>query len=55
MGTTVNPVVAERLAADLGIAVVPIYTGSPSDADGPAATYVDFMRHNVTTIVEALQ
>ena len=54
VGTTVNPNLAEQLAADTGIAVVPIYTGSLSDPDGPAGSYVEFMRYAVAAIVEAL-
>jgi len=34
---------------------VPIYTGSLSEPGGPAATYVEFMRSNVSAIVEALR
>jgi ABC-type Zn uptake system ZnuABC Zn-binding protein ZnuA len=51
----VNPALAEQLAADLGIKVVPIYTDSLSDATGPAMTYSEFMRYNMQTIVDALQ
>ena len=54
VGTTVNPRVAEVIAADLGIVVVPIYTGSLSEAGGPADTYDRFMRTNVERIVTAL-
>jgi hypothetical protein len=54
-GTMVNPQVAEQLAADRGIKVVPIYTDSLSDANGPAPTYVEFMRFNLQTIVDALR
>lgn len=54
VGSTVNPRQAEQLAQDLGIRVVPIFTDSLSAADGPAATYVDFMRYNVKAIVAAL-
>ena len=54
VGSTVNPRQAEQLAQDLGIRVVPIFTDSLSAADGPAATYVDFMRYNVNAIVGAL-
>jgi len=42
------------VAADLGIVVVPIYTGSLSEAGGPADTYDRFMRTNVERIVTAL-
>lgn len=55
IGSTANPALAEQLAQDLGITVVPLYTGSLSEASGPAATYVDFMRYNVNAIVTALR
>ena len=55
VGSTVNPRLADQLAQDLGVQVVPIYTDSLSDASGPAATYVDMMRSNVAAIVAALQ
>ena len=42
------------MADDLGIEVVPVYTGSLSEPDGPAATYQDFIRTNVERIVAAL-
>ena len=54
VGDGVNPQVAQSVASDLGIEVVPIYAGSLSDPDGPAATYQDFMRTNVERIVAAL-
>ena len=52
--TTVNPAVAAQLAADTGVAVLPIYTGSLSDPSGPAATYLELMRYTVGQIVAAL-
>lgn len=55
VGSTVEPGIAAQLAEDLSIQVVPIYTGSLSEADGPAPTYLDFMRHNTRMIVEALR
>jgi ABC-type Zn uptake system ZnuABC Zn-binding protein ZnuA len=54
VGTTINPRQETQMAEDLGIQVVSIYTGSLSEADGPAATYIDFMRYNVGKIVGAL-
>lgn len=54
VSTAVNTNLSEQLAGDLGIAIVPVYTGSLSPKDGPAATYLDFMRYNVGTIVAAL-
>ncbi len=55
VGTTVNPQVAQQIAQDVGIHVVPIYTGSLSDPAGPAGTYLDFMRYDVGQIVAALR
>ncbi|MGD8605431.1 MAG: metal ABC transporter substrate-binding protein [Anaerolineales bacterium] len=55
VGTTVNPSLAEQVANDLGIQVVPIYTGSLSEAGGPASSYLQFMRYDVDLIVEALR
>ena len=54
VNTTVNPAVAAQLAADTGVAVVPIYTHSLSAPSGPAATYLEMMRYTVGQIVAAL-
>lgn len=54
VGATVNPAVAARIASDTGAQVVMIYTASLSDAQGPAPTYIDLMRHTVQQIVGAL-
>ncbi len=55
VGNTVNPALAERIAQDTGIKLVQLYTGSLTDAAGPAPTYVAYVRYNVTAIVEALR
>lgn len=55
VGMTVNPELSEQIAADTGIQVVRIYTGSLSEAEGEAANYIDFMRYNVNAIVNALK
>lgn len=55
VGATVSPRLAEQMAQDLGIQVVSLYSDSLSAPDGPAATYLDFMRYNVNAIVQALQ
>jgi ABC-type Zn uptake system ZnuABC Zn-binding protein ZnuA len=52
---TVNADVARQLAADTGVPVVTVYTGSLSAADGPAPTYVEMMRHTISEIVQALR
>lgn len=55
VGESVNPNLAQRLAEDAGIKLVTIYTGSLSAADGPAGTYLDYMRYNVSQIAAALK
>ncbi len=55
VGNTVNPALANQIAQDTGIELVPIYSDSLSPADGPASTYLDFMRYNVDAIVGALK
>lgn len=55
VSTSVNPQVAEQIAADTGIKVVSIYTGSLSDEQGPASTYLEYMRYDVSQIVFALR
>jgi len=53
---SVSTDVAETVAREVGreVAVVQLYSGSLSEADGPAATYIDYMRYNVSAIVTAL-
>jgi ABC-type Zn uptake system ZnuABC Zn-binding protein ZnuA len=55
VGSTVNGDLAEQIAADLGVQVVPLYADSLSAPDGPAATYLDLMRYNMNAIVEVLK
>jgi ABC-type Zn uptake system ZnuABC Zn-binding protein ZnuA len=55
VGANLNSSLAERVAADTGVVLVPLYTETLSDADGPAATYTEMMRYNVAAIVEALK
>ncbi|MEO1668118.1 MAG: zinc ABC transporter substrate-binding protein [Chloroflexota bacterium] len=52
--TTVSDDIAEQIAAETGAELFVLFSGSLSDADGPATTYVDYITYNVTTIVEAL-
>jgi ABC-type Zn uptake system ZnuABC Zn-binding protein ZnuA len=54
VGTTVSSSLAEQVAADTGARIVFLYTGSLSDAGGPAGTYLDLMRFDVRQIVDAL-
>jgi len=53
--STVNPKLAEQIAKDTGVMVVPLYTGSLGEPGSGAGNYVDFMRYNVSAIVAALR
>lgn len=51
-----NPKLAERLASAAGVKIAPpLYTDSLGPIDSPGGTYLQMMRYNVTTIVDALQ
>ena len=52
--TTINPDLAQQIADESGAALYTLYSGSLSDDDGPASTYVDYMRFNAETIVDGL-
>ncbi len=53
--STVNPALAQRVAADTGVQLVFLFTGSLSEPGGAAADYESFMRYNVDAIVSALR
>ncbi len=55
VGVSLNPALAQRVAADTSVNLVPIYTESLSATDGPAATYLDMIHFDVEAIVEALK
>lgn len=55
VGNSVNPSLEERVAADTNIHLVYLYTGSLSGPDGPAGTYLDYTRYNVSAIDQALK
>ena len=46
--------IMHSIAAETGTAIVSLYSDSLSGGDGPAPTYLDYMRYNVSTIVDAL-
>ena len=52
--TTVSTSVVEIIAAETGAELAIIYSGTLTEGE-PAGTYLDYMRYNVSTIVEALQ
>lgn len=53
VGVDFDANLAQRVADDTGVKLVPLYFGSLSDGE-PAGTYLAFMRYNVSAIVEAL-
>jgi ABC-type Zn uptake system ZnuABC Zn-binding protein ZnuA len=55
VGKSVNPGLAQRVTEDTGTKLVFIYTGSLSELDGEAGTYVEYMRYNTIKFVEALK
>lgn len=55
VGTTVNPALAQQVADDSGIQLVPLYSDSLGAPGSGAETYLDYMRYNTTAIVEALK
>jgi ABC-type Zn uptake system ZnuABC Zn-binding protein ZnuA len=55
VGVSLTQVIAERVAEDTGILLVPLYTESLSDANGPAPTYLDMIRYDVDAITNALK
>ncbi len=55
VGEAVNQALAAQVAQDTGVELVPLYHASLTDSDGPAPTYLAFMRINVERIVEALK
>jgi ABC-type Zn uptake system ZnuABC Zn-binding protein ZnuA len=54
VGNTINPALAERVADDTGIQLVFVFTGSLSEPEGEAPTYLEYMRYNTNTFVKAL-
>lgn len=51
-----NPSLTEAVANEAGVQVVErLYVDTLSDAAGPAPTYIDLIRHNTKTIVDALR
>ena len=53
--STVNPKLAEQVAEDTGVKLVPLYTGSLGGPGSGVESYVQLMRYDVTAIVEALR
>jgi len=55
VGMTVNPSLSQQIASDTGTRIVFMHTGALSDPNGPAGTYLDFMRYTANAILEGLR
>lgn len=55
VGDTVNPSLSEQVAQDTGTQLVFIHTGSLTGPDGNSPTYLDYIRYNVSAVVNALK
>lgn len=55
VGVSLNPSLAERVAQDTGVQLVPIYSESLSEKNGPAPNYLEMMRFDIENIVSALR
>ncbi|MBI5930503.1 MAG: zinc ABC transporter substrate-binding protein [Chloroflexi bacterium] len=51
---TVSASLAQEISDETGAGIYQLYSDSLTDTDGPAHTYIDYMRTNATTIVTAL-
>lgn len=50
-----SPRLLEQISAETGVAIGgSLYSDALSELDGPAATYLDMMRHNLESLVQAL-
>jgi ABC-type Zn uptake system ZnuABC Zn-binding protein ZnuA len=55
VGRTANPRMAQVLANEVGIRILPLYTGALGEPGSGADSYIGMMRANVDTIVEGLR
>jgi ABC-type Zn uptake system ZnuABC Zn-binding protein ZnuA len=53
--STVNPTLAQQVAADTGVRLVALYSGSLGGPGSGAESYLELMRYDVTAIVGALR
>jgi manganese/iron transport system substrate-binding protein len=53
--STVNPKLAEQVAQDTGVKLVPLYSGSLGEAGSGAESYILLIRFDVRAIVDALR
>ena len=53
--THLSDALVSMIASETGAEVFGLHTDTLGDAEGPAGTYIDYMRYNVNVIVEALK
>jgi ABC-type Zn uptake system ZnuABC Zn-binding protein ZnuA len=53
--STVNPKLAEQVADDTGVRLVPLYSGSLGGPGSGAETYIQLIRYDVSAIADALR
>lgn len=52
--TTMSDDIAQQIASETGAEIYQLYSGALGQEGSPATTYLDYMRYNVSTIVDAL-
>jgi zinc/manganese transport system substrate-binding protein len=56
MENIIDPRLLQEIANETGAKIVgTLYSDALSDANGPAATYIDLMRNNIRQFAEALK
>jgi len=55
VGSSANPVIADRIARDTGARIEIIYSGTLGGPGSGAESYIEYMKHNVQVIADALQ
>jgi ABC-type Zn uptake system ZnuABC Zn-binding protein ZnuA len=55
VGRTVNPNLAQQIAADTGVKLVSLYDGALSEPGGEADSYLAYIRYNVSAMAAALR
>jgi ABC-type Zn uptake system ZnuABC Zn-binding protein ZnuA len=55
VSVTLSSTLAQRVAEDTAVKLVPLYVGALGEEGGEAATYLELMRYDVGKIVEALK
>ena len=51
-----NPKLLQMISEESGVAIGGLlYSDALSDLEGPAATYLDMMRHNLESLIEAFE